>query len=507
MRPPHDSGLPGAYVAAVACLPFLDWPYMLGLSSYVRPLTLFPALFGCGLLALHLIAVPGHRRHLAVSRPFCLFLAFAAWAIAASPLLMVLAPGAETVKGQTPMARYGREVLGLGAGLATYGYFTLVVRHWRQGVATVRILMLVFPLVLAAVLIQAGWLFLGIDALHEVDRHVLGLVQSRPALAKASGLAPEGSMLADQLASTVVPFALAGLVVRHSLFRVRPLSAPVELWALLGAMAAMAFTLSRIGLMVLALAFALALALHGLQRRGLRRRQRLVRAFVPLALVLGLVAMPGVRTQALRIVGSLQGVGASAAAGLWSNVTRLGTQAAGFRMLARHPLGVGTGGSSFHFAANVPTWALDAPEIQVFLGRKGPLTDLVCTTDAACAALLPDAKGHLARIAAENGWVGLLLVGAMYGLLLRRAWRAYRGAPEPALRHLALGCLISMGAMVPLSFNQSSYLWLHWYLVWAVAGALPAFPARLPRPAAAPVAAVPARMAPRAVAAGGARLR
>jgi hypothetical protein len=99
-----------------------------------------------------------------------------------------------------------------------------------------------------------------------------------------------------------------------------------------------------------------------------------------------------------------------------------------------------------------------------------------------------------------------VLLGAMYALLLRRAWRAYRGAVEPALRHLALGCLISLGAMVPLSFNQSSYLWLHWYLVWAVAGALPAFPARRAHPAAASVAmAAPREL--RTVAAGGRGLR
>jgi hypothetical protein len=505
VRRPPEERLPAACAAAVACLPFMDWPYMLGLSSYVRPLALFPVLLGCGALALRLLAVPGSRR-LAVPRPFGLFLLFAAWAMAASPLVMLLVPGADAVKGQTPPARYVREVMGLGAGLVTYAYFTLTVRHWRQGVTAARILLLVFPLTLAAVLVQAGWLFLGIDALKAVDLHVLGLVQSRHALVKASGLAPEGSMLADQLTSTVIPFALAGLMVRHSLFRARPLGAPVELWALLGAITAVGFTLSRIGFVMVVLVFAIAFALQGLQRRAFRRRQRVLLAALPVIGLVALAAVPEARTHALGILGSLHGVGESVTDGVWSNVTRMGTQAAGFAMLAHHPFGVGTGGFPFHFAANVPTWATLSPEVQVFLGREGPGTAAICASAAACDALLPDAKGHLARVAAENGWVGLLLLGAMYALLVRRAWRAYRGAAEPALRHLALGCLISLGAMFPLSFNQSSYLWLHWYLVWALTGALPAFPVRRARPAAAP-AAVRTLPGPRAVAAAGARLR
>jgi len=246
---PGEDRLPIFCAVAVACLPFMDWPYMLGLSSYVRPLALFPVIAGCGVLALRLVTAPGAPR-LAVSRPFCLFLLFAAWAFVASPLVMLLDPGAAAVKGQTPLARYAREALGLGAGLAAYAYFSLAIRHWRQGVTAARIVMLVFPLTLGAVLIQAGWLFLGIDALKSLDRHVLGLVQAHQAIVKASGLAPEASMLADQLLSVVIPFALAGLALRHSLFRVRPLGASVEFWTLLGAVTALLFTLSRLGLMV-----------------------------------------------------------------------------------------------------------------------------------------------------------------------------------------------------------------------------------------------------------------
>lgn len=460
-------GLPGVYIAAVACLPFMDWPYMLGLSSYVRPLALFPVLLGCGLVALGLLAGP--RRRLVVSLPFCLFLAFAVWAVLLSPLLMVVDPGAEAVKGQAPMDRYQREALGLLAGLATYAYFTVVVRHWWQGMATVRIVLMVFPVVLAAVLIQAGWLFLGIDALRMVDHHVLGLVQSRHALFKASGLTPEASMLADQLTTTVIPFSLAGLALRHSVFRRRPLGASVELWMLLGAVIALLFTTSRVGLMVFVLLF-LAARVYQMPKRRLGRRQRRYLVLLPLLVGLLLVAYPGTRAKLAEVAFSIRGVAASADAGIWSNVTRLGTQVAGYRMFAAHPLGVGTGGFAYHFADYVPAWALISPEIQAFLGWSSPDT---AYCGGACGRLVADPKGFGARIAAENGIVGVGLIGAMFILLVRRSWRTYRDAPEPALRHLALGCLLSLSAMLVLSFNQSSFLWVHWYLVFALAGALP----------------------------------
>lgn len=482
-------GLPPVFAAAVATLPFTDWPYMPGPVSYVRPLAVFPVAVGCGVMAARLLVPPpGPGPRLPVSVPFCLFLVFALWAVLASPMTMLLDPGLDSVKGRTPPGRYGREVLGLLTGLGAYAYFTVVLRHWRRGEAAVRVMFLVFPLVLGAVLIQAGWLFFGIDFLHRVDGAVLGLVQAHPAIHKASGLSPEGSMLADQLTTTIVPFALAGLTVRHSLFRQRPLGFPVELWVLVGAVAAIAFTTSRIGFLVLALTFVLAFVLHRVQRPALRRRQRVLLALLPLALAAALLLHPTVRERAVAIAGSLRGVEISVSAGVWSNVTRMGTQATAYRMLLAHPLGVGTGGFPFHFADYVPGWALASPEIQVFLGMRGGLTHLVCTSD--CAGLLPDAKGYLARIGAENGWIGLALVTALYLGLVARAWRSYRSATDPALTHLALGCLLSLGAMALLSFGQSSYLWLHWYLVWALAGSLPAAPAR--RPAARPPIRLPA---------------
>lgn len=481
-------GLPPVFAAAVATLPFTDWPHMLGLASYVRPLAVFPVAAGCGLVAARLLLPPpGAGPRLSVSVPFCLFLLFTAWAVLASPMAMLLDPGVDSLKGRTPVDRYGREVLGLLTGLAAYAYFTVVLRHWRQGVAAVQVMFLVFPLVLGAVLIQAGWLFLGIDFLHRVDSAVLGLVQSRQAIHKASGLTPEGSMLADQLTTTIVPFALAGLTVRHSLFRQRPLGFPMELWALVGALVAIGFTTSRIGFLVLTLSFALALGLHRMQRPALRRRQRVLLALLPLPLVACVLLNPAVRGKAVAIGGSFQGIEGSVSTGVWSNVTRMGTQATAFRMLMAHPLGVGTGGFPFHFADHVPLWAMNSPEVQVFLGMRGGLTRLICTSD--CANLLPDAKGYLARVGAENGWVGLVLMVTLYALLVRRSWRAYRSTAEPALRHLALGCLLSLGAMAPLSFGQSSYLWLHWYLVWALVGSLPACaPTRRPAARAIPPA-------------------
>jgi hypothetical protein len=104
------------FTLTLITLPVLDWRWMLGLASYVRPLALFPIFLG---LAMYGATIKSETR-LPASKPFLLFLSFFGWALVSTIIMIALAPGVGILKGWTAEAKATREFLALALGVCLF---------------------------------------------------------------------------------------------------------------------------------------------------------------------------------------------------------------------------------------------------------------------------------------------------------------------------------------------------------------------------------------------------
>lgn len=468
--------LAGIFTLTIITLPVLDWRWMLGLASYVRPLSLFPMLIGLGIYALTL---KGDSK-LPTTRAFFLFWSFFCWALVSTLLMAAISPGVGVLKGWTVESKSIREFLTLALGFMMYFYFSVMITKAEDVRRATKLIYFSFVPVAIAALIESGAIFLHLGVAQALDSVLMAFrVQNQGTdYSKIMSLAPEGSMFADQLLSLFAPFAFAAIVTKCPVFQRRIFGMSLDLLLLITSMFFLAICGSRTGL-VLSLALLgsgtmIAIFFTGRTISPIRKIAIIV---VPIALLGGAAATPQVRQAAAPIVASIAGVNQSIDSGIWSNITRAGNQVAAVKMFLDYPIaGVGTGGYAFHYAEYIPDWALFSPEVQAYLGiydRRFAAACPDCQIDAILNGLLADPKGLIARIAAETGIIGLGLMGAFWFVLLRRSWRAFRAPTEPYVKGLALGCLLSLIDILFLTFNISSYVWAHWYLIYAMAAALP----------------------------------
>jgi hypothetical protein len=335
------------------------------------------------------------------------------------------------------------------------------------------------PVALAAV-IEVGAAILHLGLAQAIDAVLMAArVQNQTTdYSKIMALAPEGSMFADQILSLFAPFAFAAIVAKCPVFPRRIFGVSLDLIVLFASIFFLAICGSRTGLVFSLILFGSgAIITIFFTGRAISAGRKIAILFMPVILLGGAAAIPQVREAAAPIVASVTGINQSIDSGVWSNITRAGNQIAGWKMFLDYPIaGVGTGGYPFHYANYVPDWALFSPEVQAYLGiydRRFAAACPDCMIEPILDGLLADPKGLLARIAAETGIVGLILMGAFWFTLVRRSWRAFRAPAEPYVKGLALGCLLSLIDILFLTFNVSSYVWVHWYLIFAIASALP----------------------------------
>jgi hypothetical protein len=471
--------LASIFTVAILTLPVLDWRWMFGLASYARPLALFPILFG---LAIFAITARGDT-HLPAQKSFLIFSAFVGWALISTVTAIATTPIVGTLKGWTMEGKAIREVMGLGLGYITYFYFSLMLTTVDDARTTIKLLCISFVPVAIAAFIEAGSIYWNLELARTLDSILMQFRvqnQGNPPYQKIMGLAPEASMFADQLLSLFMPFSLAALLCKARFFRGTILGVSPEAMIFGVAVFLLLISGSRTALVGGAIMFVagmICVVFFGGKAISTGRKALLV--LVPIAVLGAAAASPQVREVATPVLASLAGVNDSIDAGVWSNITRAGNQVAGWSMFFAYPVaGVGTGGYAFHYAQYIPDWALFSPEVQAYLGtydRAFAAACPQCTLDGVME-LLPDPKGLLARIASETGVVGLFLMLAMWLALARRAWRAYREKNAPHVRAIGLGGLLSLISISVLTFNLSSYVWIHWYLVYAIIGTLPLAP-------------------------------
>ncbi len=455
--------------AVILCIPFLDFPGVGG-GAYVKPLAL-PAV----LMAFVLLFARTGWAPPPLQRFDKMWLAVLAWAIAGDCILPWMISMPHEMKGQTLSGRVLRDMGALVAGMMVWTWFRIALRQGVEVVAALRWVLLSFFVVMPFVAVQSLVVVTDSSIAHAADA-ALALLRSATQsdhYRKIFGTAPEASMLADQVLSLWMPFALASVLLGTTLFRIRPLGLRVEIWVVVLGLATLLFSQSRIGLV--ALVFLAVVGWLMAMRANRRRRRRGTALAMPLfalVVVAGVVSAGGNKLQSF--VGSFGLVDSSIDNGVWSNVTRLATMSAGLDMAWHHPLGVGTGAYPFLFEQSVPDWALIDPEIQGLLGGSSEYVELLTGFEGDdLDTRLPDAKALPVRAIAELGIPGFAALLAIWLGMLRGCWRTFaQTEPGAPVRTAAFGVMLSLIVMLPLSFSINSYVWVHWILVAAMAAAL-----------------------------------
>ncbi len=361
-------------------------------------------------------------------------------------------------------------------GALTLGFvFWLLIRSELRSREIIfratRLMLRTFWIVLPFCMVQIMALLLNNDAMRAIDSAVSFFRSPHaPGYGKIFGLAPEASMLADQIITMYIPFALASIVANVSLSSHFQRGARKERVIFALAIVVLVFTLSRIGFVALIATLCCTYALAPKVKNSNSKPIPLT-GIVVVIVVFGIVLIAaGGRLSGF--LGSFAGVDASIDGGIWSNVTRAGCMATGLLMFLHHPLGVGTGVFPFLFERYAPDWALLSPEVQALIGNN---YDALTATGAAggdIASRLPDAKAIPIRVLAEMGIPGILLFGAGWVYQVRSCWQVAKASEVPAEQAIAFGCVLSFLAMLPLAFNINSYIWVHWLFISAIGTSL-----------------------------------
>jgi hypothetical protein len=456
------------WIAVLALsLPYLDFPGYTG-SSYVRPFALLIAFAGFGY---RLLTQP---RTIAIPRDTAMkfALTFWGWGLLGALVMPYVVGAPNELKGISLGARIFRDMAAMSLGFLFWILVRVELPTPADLIRAVRFMLTSFWIVLAFCLVQILVVVSGSDAAKAVDE-VLKLirVQQQAGYGKIFGLAPEASMLADQLMTIYFPFVLASIFENVSLFRASRLGVSVEQRIFVLGIGILFFTLSRIGFITLLVLMVCAYFLGPLLQ-GKRRRRIPLTGLLVVAGIFG-IAIFAAGDKFTEFFSSFGGVDQSIEEGVWSNVTRAGSMAAGVYMALDHPLGVGTGALPFMFERYVPDWALISPEIQALLGNNYDYLAAMGGAEISdIAERLPDAKALPVRVAAEMGLPGLLILFGGWAYQVRGSWRVARDTPVPYERVIGFGCVLSFLAMLPLAFSVNSYVWVHWLFVSAIATAL-----------------------------------
>ncbi len=237
-------------------LPVTSFPYLpeeLGGRTLVRPLSIYPLL-----ALLLLVTLPGlFRRRL--PRTFLPLLVFVLLAVISS--IVAFASGLDVYRGVSLEARFLRNLVTLGLGLAFYLTVSLLPETWDDLRFCLRWLYAGFGLALLWGTLQIPYVLHYSPTYFKIADAVQGLVSSRKLFTtRISGMTYEPKWFAEQIVFVLMPWLFGSLLARRSLFDWRPLARWPRLgwvtveWALLvWASVVLLFTFSRTGLFVLAL--------------------------------------------------------------------------------------------------------------------------------------------------------------------------------------------------------------------------------------------------------------
>ncbi len=452
------------WAALLLSLPVTSFPFFpggVGGKTLVRPLAVYP------LLALVLLVTLPRLWRGNLPRPAQPLLAFAV-AAAASTLLAVVSLQSE-VRGVRVPARAVRSLATLGIGLSLYFTVTLYPRGEADLRRSLRWMYLGMALALAWGSLQAVYILHFDRGYFDLLNRLQGYLSTRPLFKRrVSGPTFEPNWFAEQIVFLWMPWLLAAILTRRSVFRRRWRGLTVEHFLIAWGAAVTLFTFSRLGLGALAGLAALSLGMRIPWGRARRLKGRALLLWgggflLGGALTLGLVFTLGQRNRYFSRLWRY-----------WTNPEERGGQSylefiafgqrltyweTAWRMYADAPwLGVGLGNYAFHFAEYLPyrPWHNQPEIVRQLTPLQGNLR-------------LITPKNLYARLLAETGLVGTTFFAVFVLLLVMRAVQLRRAGGET--RFWGTGGLLGLAVF---AFAALSYDSLALPNMWVLFGLLSA---------------------------------
>lgn len=235
------------WVLFLVFLPVTSFPFFpgnIGGGTLVRPLSIYPLI-----ILLILIILPRFFFK-PLPRTILAFLPFVLVAVAATFLATLR--GIEGLQGVSVTARMFRALATLGIGGAIYLTVTLWPNNRDELRFSLRWLYVGFGLALLWGSLQALYVVIVSPRWFEIMSRIQDFISIRRLFTnRVSGLTYEPNWFADQLSFLLLPWLLAAVFSRYSVFKWRWRWVTIELLMLVWVLALLPFTFSRAGLVVM----------------------------------------------------------------------------------------------------------------------------------------------------------------------------------------------------------------------------------------------------------------
>lgn len=394
-----------SWILFLLVLPITNFPYFpsgFGGDSLVRPLSIFPLL-----LLLVLVTIPVAIKGTLPKTTLAL-LPFVAIAILSS--LVSLLHGIDSLLGISVLQRVIRALTTLGIGLAVYLTTTIVASTYVSLRTTLRWIYIGWSLALLWASFQAVYVIHYSPTYFQWIRTLQQHISTRNLIEnRISGTTFEPNWFAEQICLLLLPWLLASITNRYTVFRTRWRWLTIE-WLLLGwAVVILALTFSRAGLLSLLILLFVGFIFLRSNNRANHQTERPVYALffrrfaeaglAILVILLGLYLVGSKNTFFSRLWdywGREKKVSFESYLDYLGFGARFTYVSTAYKIYEEHPLlGVGLGNYAFYFEENLPDQMLaETPEVLHILTQSADRYRLITP------------KNLYLRILAETGLIG-----------------------------------------------------------------------------------------------------
>ncbi len=451
-------------------LPVTSFPFFptgLGGKTLVRPLSVYP------LIALFFLIVVPRLFKRPLPRTLLPLLAFVLTAMLSS--LFSLSVEREDLLGISSADRIVRNLSTLGLGIAFYLAVVLLIREWRDIRFSLQWLYAGFGVALLWGSAQALYLVHFNKTYFQLLNQLQSLVSTRKLFNnRISGMTYEPKWFAEQICFLLLPWLLASVISRRSLFRWRFKAITVEWFLLIWATAILFFTFSRTGLLLALGLFAVSFLFVRARTHRKRQKNASQNASSKRKLILETSLMVIGMITIIVIVGAQNPY--------FSRLWRYWTEAksrnrtyleyiafqqrfvyweTAFNMFDKHPLfGIGLGNYAFYFKESLPTKFYRLPEI----------TRQITPVEGRDRLITP--KNLPARLLAETGILGFMTFMSFILAVLGCTLKLYL-SPQTWFKEFGIGALLSIFVFLVIIFSFDSFaipnMWIVFGLITAAA--------------------------------------
>lgn len=377
-----------------------------------------------------------------------------------------------SLKGIHFSERIARDLFGLFCGFAVWISFRLLLKNQNDLFEAVNALLFSFVLVMPFILVESCVLLFNSEIanrMFSVLSLVLATNKDVTSISKIFGTTPEASLLADQICILWIPFALAAFFSGISFVKKKIFGFSLENLLLVLLLGTLVLTFSRIGFIAFTYINIILLVLFFLNPKAFKVKK--IIGYIFGLFIMLFIFLQNPNTKLCNTINSITDIETSINDGIWSNVSRLGSIYSGISIVAKYPLGVGTGIFPFVYEKFLPAWAFTSPEVEALLGKYDNF--YLLTEGGDMEKRLPDAKALPIRILAECGIPGFILMTLFWWSVVQSVMQEYIHTRQSCkYQTLSFALLISSLTIPILSFNSSSYLNVHWLIIFAMAVAL-----------------------------------